>query len=90
VWASTKITSEAQDGVWVQHNVTLTPKVATPNSNNTFVIEFEAGQGPLNFNLISLFPPTYNNRPNGQRADLMAALKALNPSFLRMPGGNNM
>jgi alpha-L-arabinofuranosidase len=24
------------------------------------------------------------------RKDLMEALKALNPSFLRMPGGNNM
>lgn len=29
-------------------------------------------------------------RPNGMRRDLMEKLKALNPSYLRIPGGNNM
>jgi alpha-N-arabinofuranosidase len=90
VFASALVESQAQSGTWVQHNFTLTPSVAAPDSNNTFVIEFQGGQGPLNFNLISLFPPTYNNRPNGLRIDLMEALKALNPSFLRIPGGNNL
>ena len=33
----------------------------------------------LAFNLISLFPPTYNNRPNGLRKDLMEALAGLKP-----------
>ena len=47
-------------------------------------------KGPLNFNLLSLFPPTYNNRPNGLRVDLMEAMKGLNPSFFRFPGGNNL
>ncbi len=41
-------------------------------------------QGSLDFNLISLFPPTYNNRPNGMRVDLMEAIAELNPvSFPR-------
>lgn len=39
----------------------------------------QATDGSLDFNLISLFPPTYNNRPNGMRPDLMEALKGLNP-----------
>ncbi|MFJ9908421.1 LamG-like jellyroll fold domain-containing protein [Streptomyces sp. NPDC101152] len=37
---------------------------------------------------VSLFPPTYNNRPNGLRVDLMEKLVALKPKFLRLPGGN--
>ena len=45
---------------------------------------------PLDFNLLSLFPPTYNDRPNGLRIDLMEAMAALKPSFFRAPGGNNI
>ncbi|KUJ08213.1 putative alpha-N-arabinofuranosidase A [Mollisia scopiformis] len=90
VFASLDITSGCQAGMWVEHKFTLEPKMDAPNSNNTFVLEFDAGQGSVNFNLISLFPPTYKNSPNGNRQDLMSALKGLNPSFLRMPGGNNL
>ena len=90
VFASVDVPSESQSGKWVEHKFTLEPRSAAPNSNNTFVLEFDSGSGSLNFNLISLFPPTYHNRPNGNREDLMSAMKALNPSFLRMPGGNNL
>jgi hypothetical protein len=90
VFASVEIPSSCQPSKWVEHKFELEPNLAASNINNTFVIEFEPGSGAVNFNLISLFPPTYKNRPNGNRPELMEALKALNPSFLRMPGGNNM
>jgi alpha-N-arabinofuranosidase len=35
-----------------------------------------------------LFPPTYSNRPNGNRPDIMQLLADMNPKFLRFPGGN--
>jgi alpha-N-arabinofuranosidase len=38
--------------------------------------------------MVSLFPPTYHDRPNGNRIDLMEKLAAMHPSFLRFPGGN--
>jgi alpha-N-arabinofuranosidase len=38
--------------------------------------------------LVSLFPPTYHGRKNGNRPDLMEKLAAMHPSFLRFPGGN--
>lgn len=44
--------------------------------------------GTLDFNLISLFPPTYKDRKNGLRIDLAEALEELNPTFIRFPGGN--
>jgi alpha-L-arabinofuranosidase len=38
---------------------------------------------------VSLFPQaTFNNRTNGLRPDLANMLAALNPSFMRYPGGN--
>jgi alpha-N-arabinofuranosidase len=89
-FASLDIPSFCLPNKWVEHTFELNPKVAAPNSNNTLVIEFNPGSGAVNFNLISLFPPTYNNRPNGNRPELMEALKDLNPSYLRIPGGNNM
>jgi alpha-N-arabinofuranosidase len=38
--------------------------------------------------LVSLFPPTYHGRQNGNRGDLMEKLAAMHPAFLRFPGGN--
>ena len=38
--------------------------------------------------LVSLFPPTYHRRPNGNRVDIMEKLAAMRPAFLRFPGGN--
>ncbi len=46
------------------------------------------GSGTLCLTQVSLFPPTFNNRPNGNRIDLMQKLIGMKPSFLRFPGGN--
>lgn len=89
-FASLDIPSLSEAGKWTEHTFELEPTVAAENANNTFSIEFASGGGSVNFNLISLFPPTYKDRKNGNRVDLMEALKGLNPKFLRMPGGNNM
>jgi alpha-N-arabinofuranosidase len=40
------------------------------------------------FDLVSLFPPTYRDRVNGNRIDLMEKMAAMHPHFLRLPGGN--
>lgn len=44
--------------------------------------------GTLWLQLVTLFPPTYHNRANGTRVDLMEKLAAMHPAFLRFPGGN--
>ena len=38
--------------------------------------------------MISVFPPTYHDREDGLRPDLMEKLAAMHPKFLRLPGGN--
>lgn len=42
----------------------------------------------MDLDVVSLFPTkTYKNRVNGLRADMVETLKALEPKFLRFPGG---
>jgi alpha-L-arabinofuranosidase len=72
---------------WKQFNFTLKTGEITPSSTNHLVIT--AGHaGTLWLQLVSLFPPTYHDRPNGNRIDLMEKLAAMHPAFLRLPGGN--
>jgi len=40
------------------------------------------------FQQVSLFAPTYQDRPNGNRTDLSQLLADARPKFLRFPGGN--
>ena len=72
---------------WKQHTFTLKTGSIQPSSTNHLVIT--AGHaGTLWLQLVSLFPPTYKNTPNGNRIDLMEKLAAMHPKFLRFPGGN--
>lgn len=91
-FASTCIPISSTNRAWTEHAFTLFPSATAPNINNTFVLSWrpQGGSSSLNLNLISLFPPTWNNRPNGLRPDLVQSLKDLNPSYLRFPGGNNL
>jgi alpha-N-arabinofuranosidase len=72
---------------WKKYNVTLKTGKVNPSATNRFVISTGA-PGTVWFSLVSLFPPTYKNRPNGNRQDIMELLAGLKPSFLRFPGGN--
>ena len=81
------------DFAFAQINTTLINTVSAPDVNNTFTVTFDAAEvagSTLYFNLISLFPETFKNRPNGLRKDLAQAINDLNPKFLRFPGGNNI
>lgn len=82
VFGSVDIQSKSVPGEWTEHAFELVPEKDAPNSNNSFAITFDAhctGNGSLDFNLISLFPPTYRDRKNGLRIDIAEALADLNP-----------
>lgn len=59
-----------------------------PETKDARFVVSTTGTGRLWLDLVSLFPPTWNNRPNGNRIDLMQLLANLHPKFLRFPGGN--
>ena len=73
---------------WKKYELTLTTAAdAKPTTNARFVISTNR-TGLYYFNLVSLFPPTYENQSNGFRPDIMQMLVDMKPKFLRFPGGN--
>jgi alpha-N-arabinofuranosidase len=74
-------------GPWARYEYSLSTKDLTASTQNH--IEFTvAHPGTLWLQLVSLMPPTFNNRPNGLRIDLMEKMAAMHPRFVRLPGGN--
>jgi alpha-L-arabinofuranosidase len=79
-------------GSWAKYTTTLTVgKGVSRSLSNRFVISTSdpsAAGSTLWFDIVSLFPPTYDGVSNGLRIDLMNKLGALHPGFFRVPGGN--
>ncbi len=72
---------------WKKYDFLLkTGEVATSSTNHLLITV--AHPGSVWLDLVSVFPPTYHNRVNGNRPDLMAMMAAMHPKFLRLPGGN--
>lgn len=72
---------------WKRFELTLKTGKVIPTSKAHVTLTLDR-PGTVWFSFVSLFPPTWNNRPNGLRKDLMQMLVDLNPKFLRFPGGN--
>lgn len=72
---------------WHRYEYTLKAGAVTASAANHLTLSVEH-PGTAWFSLVSLFPPTYQNTPNGNRIDLMQKLAAMHPAFLRFPGGN--
>jgi alpha-N-arabinofuranosidase len=72
---------------WKQYTFTLKTGAIAESMGNHLVLTV-AHPGSLWLQLVSLFPPTYRDRANGNRIDLMEKLAAMHPQFLRFPGGN--
>jgi alpha-N-arabinofuranosidase len=85
VYAQAQVSAITAD--WAQYSVTLTTSSVATTEDARFVITV-GSPGTLWLNQVSLFPPTYHNRPNGNRVDLLQKMADLNPGFLRLPGGN--
>ena len=74
-------------GEWKQYTFTLKTAQVPVTANNHLILTIPR-PATVWFDLVSLFPPTYHNRVNGNRIDLMEKLAAMDPKFLRLPGGN--
>ena len=85
VYASEKISGVASE--WKKLEVMLKTGNVVPTAQARFEITLDQ-PGTVWLNVVSLFPPTWNDRPNGLRKDIMQLLVDLNPKFLRFPGGN--
>ncbi|KAF8600840.1 glycoside hydrolase [Ceratobasidium sp. AG-I] len=78
---------------WQLFSVKLLARKTPSSAGNSFAITVDGvdkGGQVLYFALLSLFPPTWNDRPNGLRKDIVQSLADAKPSFFRFPGGNNL
>ncbi|HEY8993154.1 MAG TPA: alpha-L-arabinofuranosidase C-terminal domain-containing protein [Lacunisphaera sp.] len=72
---------------WQRIELVLKTGDVAPTTQARLVVRLDQ-PGTAWFSLVSLFPPTWNDRPNGLRKDLMQILVDMHPKFLRFPGGN--
>ena len=72
---------------WKKFETQLKTEKVAACKENVFKLTTKT-PGTLWLQNVSLFPPTYKNRENGNRVDVMELLAAMKPAFLRFPGGN--
>ncbi len=82
-----KTTVSDLSGEWKMYKYTLKTGSVPVTSNNHLKLTI-AKPATMWLDMVSLFPPTYHGRPEGNRIDLMEKLAAMHPAFLRLPGGN--
>lgn len=69
---------------WNKYTAELTANANDPKAQFELVFD---GKGTVTLDVVSLFPPTFMNRPNGLRPDLAQLLYNIRPKFVRFPGG---
>ena len=72
---------------WRKYSGTLKTGNIVASQSNSLALRASA-PGTVWVTMVSLFPPTYKNRANGNRVDLMEKMAAMKPTYLRFPGGN--
>lgn len=72
------------NGKWTKYTATI--KAIESDTKAQFALTGDKA-GELQLDVVSLFPPTFKNRPNGMRPDLAQMLADMHPRFLRFPGG---
>ncbi|MDP4182775.1 MAG: AbfB domain-containing protein [Bacillota bacterium] len=65
---------------------TASMKASGSNGSGRFLLSTDK-PGTIWFDVVSCFPPTYKDRPNGLRNDLLTMVNDLKPRFNRFPGG---
>ena len=77
--------------IWFCFSFSISVPHSVLTTENVFFVQFSPGSiGDFEFSLISCFPPTYKNRPNGARIDIAQAIADLKPGYVRLPGGNDL
>ena len=70
---------------WTRYEATLATGAVTPSTKNHLELTV-AHSGTVWMQLVSLMPPTYHNRPNGLRIDLMEKMAAMHPTLRSAAG----
>lgn len=85
-YAETKVSGFTND--WKKFDIQLTTSATQADTKDArlFIIADQAGS--IELTRVTLFVPSYKNRKNGLRVDLMEMMAEMRPKFVRFPGGN--
>jgi len=74
-------------GNWQHYTIDLITKgISKVTGTNRFVL-YASSPGDLYFDVVTVMPPTWKNRPNGLRLDLAQKLADLKLKYIQFPGG---
>ena len=85
-YAETKVSGFTNN--WKKFDLGLTTSATQADTKDArlFIIADQAGS--IELARVTLFAPSYKNRKNGLRVDLMEMMAEMRPKFVRFPGGN--
>ena len=85
-YAETKVSGFTNN--WKKFDLELTTSATQADTKDArlFIIADQAGS--IELARVTLFAPSYKNRKNGLRVDLMEMMAEMRPKFVRFPGGN--
>jgi len=83
-----KVQTAPLTSAWIKYTLTFTTPADAPTTAEARFVLSANGKGSIDFSFVSLFPPTYQDVPNGLRPDIMKLLADMRPAFIRLPGGN--
>jgi alpha-N-arabinofuranosidase len=75
---------------WQKYTTTLKVVNLKGTTTENQIVISSTKPGTVWLQVVSLFPPTWKDRPNGLRIDLMQMLLDLKPTMCRFPGGDNI
>ena len=85
-YAETQVNGFSND--WKRFDIELTTTATQADTKDArlFIIANEAGS--IELTRVTLYAPSFKDRKNGLRVDLMEMMAEMRPKFLRFPGGN--
>lgn len=83
-WCAKKLFTKTIGTEWKKYTIKFRAKADADEARFYLLLNKPA---TIYLDMVSLFPPTWKGRENGCRRDLAEMLAALNPRFMRFPGG---
>ena len=73
---------------WKRFDIALTTSATQADTKDARLFITAGEAGSIELTRVTLYAPSFKNRKNGLRVDLMEMMAEMRPKFVRFPGGN--
>ena len=85
-YAETKLSGFGKE--WKKFDIQLTTSATQADTKDARLFIIADEPGDIELTRVTLFAPSFKDRKNGLRVDLMEMMAEMRPKFVRFPGGN--